>query len=72
MDKKKKGLDDLGPGFEVIDGGIKTTGLIRGGGCICSPGGKFAGSVDPCGCACGCFGTSTPVENNGANDKLST
>jgi hypothetical protein len=72
MNSKKKGIKNLAPGIEVIDGGIKATGKIKGGGCICTPGGWAFGSADPCGCACGCEGPSTPADNRDANDDKST
>lgn len=71
MDEEKKRLNDLGPGIEVLESGIKTTGKILGGGCICSPGGKWVGSEMPTGCHCGCWSVSPADLNGDANDKLS-
>jgi len=55
-------------GIEVIEGGIRALGKIKGGGCVCSPGGHAFGR-DDCGCACGCFGPSPAADNSSANLK---
>jgi hypothetical protein len=69
MSSKKKKVDTfdtLGPGMELIRGGLELTGNFLERRCVCSPGGWAYGSVD-IGCACGCHGPSSPKDNNLAN-----
>ena len=70
MISKKRKDKPFDSGMKPVRGGYEIFSLsdVRGGGCICSPGGHEYGQTDPCGCACGCFGPSTPQANRQAND----
>ncbi len=67
MKSEKKELDALGPGMELMGGGIDASKVWAGRRCICSPGGWGYGNTSGNGCACGCFGPSPATENHGAN-----
>ncbi len=64
MDAKNE--NSLGPGMELIRGGVEDDVSING--CFCSPGGYSAGKTSSCGCACLCAGPSSPANNRSAND----
>lgn len=58
------------PGIEVLEDGIKTTGVIRAGWrCVCSPGGWQYGHDSDCHCACGCPSGSDEMNNNANLDR---
>ena len=66
MNSKKQKNEKLTKGMTLVKGGIELSKVKGGRSCICSPGGWAYGNVD-CGCACGCFGPSSPQANNSAN-----
>jgi hypothetical protein len=72
MDNERRKKQSSGSGMKLVRGGIEIISQsdVRGGGCVCSPRGYLYGKEDPCGCACGCFGPSSPMENRNANDSL--
>ncbi len=71
MSSKEKELDALDPGMELVGGGIDASKVWGGQRCICSPGGWSFGNTSGNGCACGCFGPSTPTANGDANNEKS-
>jgi len=74
MKEKSRGpkiLKKKGPGIEVLDDGINTTGQIRAGvilKCICSPG-MWTDGHDSGGCGCGCYYVEADI-NGTANCNL--
>jgi hypothetical protein len=69
MGSKKKNLETLGPGMELVRGGIELPFVIYLP-CACSPGGWSYGFSSDYRCACGCFDVSSPEDNRDANHLI--
>jgi hypothetical protein len=69
MSSKKKNLETLGPGMELVRGGLEVPIIIYLP-CYCSPGGWSGGFCSDYRCACGCFGPSSAEENRDANHLI--
>ena len=72
MDPKKKKYETIGPGMELVRGGIIEPPLIYAliPRCVCSTGGWSYGFSSDYRCACGCPDPAPAADNNEGNHLI--